>query len=151
MLAEPNWISLTWSDTGATSYSDGAPCVNPTLSSTKVQQTLGNLTLFRTKLKLPYQIDSDRRRSFAVLNSSVRLRTCTWVEWHLNRALMKCLCSSVWGLLSHFNDKSITNKYTIHVSHLPAIFHLFSTFECIFFRVHGLLFCGIFPTCFSRR
>jgi len=113
----------------------------------------GELNTFphQTKTAVPNWF---RHRSFAVLNSSVRLSTCTWVEWHLNRALVTRLCSSVWGfpcLLSHFNDKSITNKYTIHVSHLPAIFHLFSTFECIFFRVHGLLFCGILPTCFSRR
>ena len=42
-----------WSDTGATSDSDGVPCVEPKLSSTKVRQTLSNLTL------LPHQIDSD--------------------------------------------------------------------------------------------
>ena len=38
-----------WSDTGATSDSDGVPCVEPKLSSTKVRQTLSNLTL------LPHQ------------------------------------------------------------------------------------------------
>ena len=38
-----------WSDTSATSDSDGVPCVEPKLSSTKVRQTLSNLTL------LPYQ------------------------------------------------------------------------------------------------
>ena len=63
---------------GATSDSDGAPRVEPRLSSTKVRQTLSNLhgkkygllrlekpsvnfpkRFCRTKLKLPYQIDSD--------------------------------------------------------------------------------------------
>ena len=34
---------ISWSDTGATS--DGAPCFEPKLSSTKVLQTLSNLTL----------------------------------------------------------------------------------------------------------
>lgn len=38
------------------------------------------------------------------------------MERRLKRASVTYLCSSVWGfpcLLSHFNDKSITNKYTI--------------------------------------
>ena len=55
-----------WSDTGAKCDSYGAPCVEvePKLSSTKG----------RTKLNLPYQIDSDRH-SLAVLNSLVRFGT----------------------------------------------------------------------------
>ena len=44
---------------GATSDLDDVPCVEPKLSSTKVRQTLSNLTLLRTKVKLPHQIDSD--------------------------------------------------------------------------------------------
>ena len=48
-----------WSDTGATSDSDGVPCVEPRLSSTKVPQTLSNLTLLPHQLTLPYRIDSD--------------------------------------------------------------------------------------------
>ena len=56
-----------WSDTGATSDSDGAPCVEPKLSSTKVRRTLSNLTLLphQTKTAAPNWF---RRRSFAVLN-----------------------------------------------------------------------------------
>ena len=42
-----------------TSDSDGAPGVQPKLSSTKVRQTLSNLCFCHTKLKLLYQIDSD--------------------------------------------------------------------------------------------
>ena len=74
--AEPNWTSLTlkrnWRD-------------NPNLSSTKVRQTLSNLTLLphQTKTAVPNWF---RRRSFAVLNSSVRFGT--WVERRLNRALL---------------------------------------------------------------
>ena len=51
----PNLTELVrlWSDTGATSDSDGVPCVELKLSSTNVRQTLSNLT------PLPYQIDSD--------------------------------------------------------------------------------------------
>ena len=74
--AEPNWTSLTlkrnWRD-------------NPNLSSTKVRQTLSNWTLLphQTKTAVPIWF---RRRSFAVLNSSVRFGT--WVERRLNRALL---------------------------------------------------------------
>ena len=63
--AEPNSCKFdcSWSDTGATSYSDGAPCVEPKLSSTKVRQTLSNFCrtkrFWHTLLKPPYQIDSD--------------------------------------------------------------------------------------------
>ena len=44
-----------WSDTGATSDSDGIPCVEPKLSLTKVRQTLSNLTvlLHQTKTAVP--------------------------------------------------------------------------------------------------
>ena len=44
-----------WSDTGATSDSDGVPCVEPKLSSTKIRQTLSNLTLLphQTKTAVP--------------------------------------------------------------------------------------------------
>ena len=81
--AEPNWTSLTlkrnWQDIWF------RPCVNPELSSTKVRQTLSNLTLLphQTKTAVPNWF---RRRSFAVLNSSVRFGT--WVERRLNRALL---------------------------------------------------------------
>ena len=74
--AEPNWTSLTlkrnWRD-------------NPNLSSTKVRQTLSNWTLLphQTKTAVPIWF---RRRSFAVLNSSVKFGT--WVERRLNRALL---------------------------------------------------------------
>ena len=83
--AEPNWISSNWNDTGATSDSDGVPCVEPQLSSTKVRQTLSNLTLLphQTKTAVPNWF---RRCSFAVLNSSVRFGT--WVERRLNQALL---------------------------------------------------------------
>ena len=76
-------IEIFPSDTGARSDSDGVPCVEPRLSSTKVRQTLSNLTLFphQTKTAVPNWF---RRRSFAVLNSSVRFGT--WVERRLNRA-----------------------------------------------------------------
>ena len=72
-----------WSDTGATSDSDGAPCLEPKLSSTKVRQTLSNLTLLphQTKTAAPNWF---RHRSFAVLNSSVRF--CTLVKMRLNQA-----------------------------------------------------------------
>ena len=40
-----------WSDTGATSDSDCAPCVEPKLSSKKVRQTLLNLTLLKHQTK----------------------------------------------------------------------------------------------------
>ena len=53
----PNLIEQVrlWSDSGATSDSDGAPCVEPKLSSTKVRQTLSNLTLLphQTKTAIP--------------------------------------------------------------------------------------------------
>ena len=43
-----------WSDTGATSDSDGVPCDKRKLSSTKVRQTLSNLTLLpQTKTAVP--------------------------------------------------------------------------------------------------
>ena len=85
MCRTPNlteWVQL-WSDTAATSDSDGVPCVEPKLSSTKVRQTLSSLTLLphQTKTAVPNWF---RRRSFAVLNSSVRFGT--WVERHLNWA-----------------------------------------------------------------
>ena len=81
------WVRL-WSDTGATSDSDGVPCVEPKLSSTKVRQTLSRQTLSNLT-RLPHQTKTAvpnwfRRRSFAVLNSSVRFGT--WVERRLNRA-----------------------------------------------------------------
>ena len=57
LCAEPNvnWISSTWSDTGAISDSDGVPSVEPKLSSTNVRQTLSNLTLLahQTKIAVP--------------------------------------------------------------------------------------------------
>ena len=58
----PNLIKQVrlWSDIGATSDSDGAPCVEPKLSSTKVRQTLSNFCRIkrfcRPRLKLPYLI-----------------------------------------------------------------------------------------------
>ena len=87
--AEPNWISSTlerhWRDIWSrrASDSDGVPCVEPELSSTKVWQTLSNLTLLphQTKTAIPNWF---RRCSFAVVNSSVRFGT--WVERRLNRA-----------------------------------------------------------------
>ena len=44
-----------WSDTGATSDSEGVPCVEPKLSSTNVRQTQSNLTLLlhQTKTAVP--------------------------------------------------------------------------------------------------
>ena len=44
-----------WSDTGATSDSDGVPCVEPKLRSTKIRQSLSNLTLLphQTKTAVP--------------------------------------------------------------------------------------------------
>ena len=66
---------------------------HPKLCSTKVRQTLSNLTLLpHQRLKLPYQINSDSPRSFVVINSSVRFGT--WVERRLNRALFICLSPS---------------------------------------------------------
>ena len=69
----PNLIEEVrlWSDAGASSDSDGAPCVEPKLTSTKVRQTLSNFTLLadQTKTAVP---NGFRRRSFALLNSSVR-------------------------------------------------------------------------------
>ena len=81
-----------WSDTGATSDSEGALCVELKLSSSKVRQTLSNLTLLPllTKTAVP---DWFRRRSFALLNSSVRLGTR--VERRLNRAWdVNCSCKT---------------------------------------------------------
>ena len=81
--AEPNWICSTWSDTGATSDSDGAPCVEPKL---RVREALSNLTLLQhqTKTAVPNWF---KHHSFAVLHSSVRF--CTWIERRLKRA--KCI------------------------------------------------------------
>ena len=60
-----------WSDTGATSDSDGSPCVEPRWSSTESDERLPHLT----KTAVPSWF---RRRSFAVFNSSVRFGK--WVE-----------------------------------------------------------------------
>ena len=81
-----------WSDTGATSDSEGALCVELKLSSSKVRQTLSNLTLLPhlTKTAVPNWF---RRRSFALLNSSVRFGTL--VERRLNRAWdVNCSCKT---------------------------------------------------------
>ena len=54
--AEPKKIKFRlWNDIGATSDSEGAPCVEPKLISTKVQQTLSNLMflLHKTKTAIP--------------------------------------------------------------------------------------------------
>ena len=59
--AEPNWISSTlerrWRDIWFRRRTVCRTYVK--FDKFKVRQTLSNLTLFRTKLKLPYQIDSD--------------------------------------------------------------------------------------------
>ena len=48
-----------WSDTGATSDSDGVPYVEPKLSSTKVRQTLSILTLLAHQTKTALQLTPD--------------------------------------------------------------------------------------------
>ena len=83
MCRTPNlteWVQL-WSDTAATSDSDGVPFVEPKLSSTKVRQTLSNLTL------LPHQTKTAVPNWFrhTVHNSSVRFGT--WLERRLNQTL----------------------------------------------------------------
>ena len=85
-LIEEGWL---WSDTGGTSDSDGAPCVEPKLSSTKVRQTLSNLTLLPHQTKTAV-LNWFRRRSSGVLNSSVRFGT--WAERRLNPAGLKGRC-----------------------------------------------------------
>ena len=85
-LTEYDWL---WSDTGAKCDSYGAPCVEvePMLSSTKG----------RTKLNLPYQIDSDRH-SLAVLNSLVRFGTMSGAAWlHVRTVHYIMRLSTFWG------------------------------------------------------
>ena len=89
LCAEPNvnWISSTWSDTGAISDSDGVPSVEPKLSSTNVRQTLSNLTLLahQTKIALPNWF---RRRFFSVPRVIHQLASVhEWSGVCLNRAL----------------------------------------------------------------
>ena len=92
-----------WSNTGVTSDSDGAPCLEPKLSLTNVRQTLSNLMLLLHQTKTAVPNWFRQVRSFAVLNSSVRFST--WVEQRLNRASVR-----LWTWQGSANDKNLVSQ-----------------------------------------